>query len=133
MEHDKVKYVVIYFGVNDIGKNKDTSKYDQLIPEYKKMVDLCHANGIKVYAAPITPFGTSDYYTEAAETVRTMINDWMRSEESGFDGIIDFEAALADPANPTNLLYEYTKADGLHPYEGYSAMADCIDLNMFME
>ena len=133
LEHDKVKYVVIYFGVNDIGKIKDTSKYDQLVPEYKKMVDLCHANGIKVYAAPITPFGTSDYYTAQAEEVRTKLNDWMRSEESGFDGIIDFETVLADPANPVNLLYEYTKADGLHPYEGYSAMADSIDLNMFLE
>jgi len=133
LEHDKVKYVVIYFGVNDIGKINDTSKADQLIPEYKKMVDLCHANGITVYAAPITPFGTSGYYTAAAETVRTKINNWMRSEESGFDGIIDFEAALADPANPINLLYEYTKDDGLHPYEGYSVMADSIDLNMFME
>ena len=97
------------------------------------MIDLCHANGIKVYGAPITPFGTSDYYTEEAETVRTMINNWMRSDESGFDGIIDFETVLADPANPANLLYEYTKADGLHPYEGYSAMADSIDLNMFLE
>lgn len=133
LEHDKVKYVVIYFGVNDIGKIKDTSKYDQLVPEYKKMVDSCHANGIKVYAAPITPFGTSDYYTAQAEEVRTKLNDWMRSEESGFDGIIDFETVLADPANPVNLLYEYTKADGLHPYEGYSAMADSIDLNMFLE
>jgi len=133
LEHDKVKYVVIYFGVNDIGKVKDTSKYDQLVPEYKKMVDLCHANGIKVYAAPITPFGTSDYYTAQAEELRTMLNDWMRSDESGFDGIIDFETVLADPANPVNLLYEYTKADGLHPYEGYSAMADSIDLNMFLE
>lgn len=133
LEHDNVGYVVIYFGVNDIGKITSTSKYNELIPEYKKMVDLCHANNIKVYAAPITPFGTSDYYTAEAEQVRTMINDWMRSAESGFDGIIDFEAALADPANPTNLLYEYTKADGLHPYEGYSVMADCVDLNMFME
>ena len=133
LEHDNVGYVVIYFGVNDIGKINNTSKYNQLIPEYKKMIDLCHANGIKVYGAPITPFGTSDYYTKEAETVRTMINDWMRSSESGLDGIIDFESTLADPANPTNLLYEYTKADGLHPYEGYSAMADSVDLNMFMK
>ena len=133
LEHDNVGYVVIYFGVNDIGKVNNTAKYNQLIPEYKKMVDLCHANGIKVYAAPVTPFGTSDYYTAQAEELRTMVNDWMRSEESGFDGIIDFESVLADPANPINLLYEYTKADGLHPYEGYSAMADSVDLNMFLE
>lgn len=42
------------------------------------MVKLCHDNGIKVYGAPILPFGTSDYYSEGSEQVRTMINDWMR-------------------------------------------------------
>ncbi len=131
LEHDNVAYVVILFGVNDIGKLTDTSKYNQLIPEYEKMVKLCHDNGLKVYAAPILPFGTSSYYTESSEQVRTMINDWMRSEKSGFDGVIDFDKAVADPANPINILHKYTKSDGLHPYEGYEAMADCVDLNMF--
>ena len=133
LEHDKVEYVVILFGVNDIGKIKDISKYDQLIPEYEKMIALCHENGIKVYAAPILPFGTSDYYTEEAETVRTMINDWMRSEESGFDAIIPFDEAVADPNNPKNIAYSYTRSDGLHPYEGYYVMAYCIDLSLFTE
>lgn len=133
LEHDNVGYVIIHFGVNDIGKVTDTSKYNQMIPEYKKMVDLCHANGIKVYAAPILPFGTSSYYTAAAEQLRTMINDWMRSPEANFDGVIDFDKAVADPANPINILYKYTKSDGLHPYEGYNVMADSVDLSMFTE
>jgi len=133
LEHDKVEYVILLFGVNDIGKIKDTSKYDQLIPEYKKMIDLCHDNDIKIYGAPILPFGTSDYYTEEAETVRTMINDWMRSEESGFDAIIPFDEAVADPENPKNIAYSYTKSDGLHPYEGYYMMANCVDLSLFTE
>ncbi len=102
-----------------------------MIPEYQKMIQLCHDNGIKVYGAPILPFGTSSSYTEASEEVRTKINDWMRSEESGVDGIIDFESAVADPNNPQNILEEYTHEDGLHPYDGYSAMADAIDLSMF--
>lgn len=133
LEHDKVEYVILLFGVNDIGKITDTSKYDQLIPEYKKMIDLCHENGIKIYGSPILPFGTSNYYTEAAETVRTMINDWMRSEESGFDAIIPFDEAIADPNNPKNIAYTYTKSDGLHPYEGYYMMANCVDLSLFTE
>ena len=47
------------------------------------------------------------------------------------DGIIDFESAVADPNNPKNILEKYTHEDGLHPYDGYSAMADAIDLSMF--
>ena len=57
--------------------------------EYEKMIQLCHDNNIKVYAAPILPFGTSIYYSDASEQVRTMINAWFRSEESKVDGIID--------------------------------------------
>lgn len=131
LEHDGVAYCIILFGVNDLNKLSDTSKYNLLIPEYQKMVKLCHENGIKVYGAPILPFGTNDYYSDASEEVRTMINNWMRSEASEMDGIIDFESAVADPDNPKNLLEKYTHSDGLHPYDGYSAMADAIDLTMF--
>ena len=131
LEHDGVGYCIILFGVNDLNKLWNTDKYNQLLPEYKKMVKLCHDNGIKVYGAPILPFGTSDYYSDASEQVRTMINNWMRSSDSQMDGIIDFESAVADPANPKNILEKYTHSDGLHPYDGYEAMANAIDLTMF--
>lgn len=131
LEHDGVAYCIVLFGVNDLQNLTDTKKYDQLLPEYQKMVKLCHENGIKIYGAPILPFGTNKNHTDAAEEVRTKINDWMRSEASEMDGIIDFESAVADPANPKNILEEYTHSDGLHPYDGYSAMADAIDLKMF--
>lgn len=131
LEHDGVAYCIILFGVNDLDKLESTDKYNSLLPEYKKMIQLCHDNGIKVYGAPILPFGTSSYYSTASEEVRQMINNWMRSSKSKLDGIIDFESAVADPANPQNLLAKYTHSDGLHPYDGYKAMAEAIDLSMF--
>lgn len=131
LKHDGVGYCIILFGVNDITKLENTDKYDQLLPEYQKMVKLCHDNGIKVYGAPILPFGTSVNYTEASEQVRTQINEWMRSTDSQMDGIIDFESAVADPENPKNILEKYTHEDGLHPYDGYEEMAKAIDLTMF--
>lgn len=131
LEHDGVAYCIILFGVNDLDKLESTDKYNSLLPEYKKMIQLCHDNGIKVYGAPILPFGTSSYYSTASEEVRQMINNWMRSSESKLDGIIDFESAVADPANPQNLLAKYTHSDGLHPYDGYKAMAEAINLSMF--
>lgn len=129
--HDGVGYCILLFGVNDLLSLSDTGKYDRLIPEYQKMVALCHENGIKIYGAPILPFGKSQDHTEAAEEVRTRINAWMRSPESHMDGIIDFESALADPEDPKSILPKYAPLDGLHPYDGYETMAEVIDLTMF--
>lgn len=131
LDHDGVKYVIILMGVNDLQKLSNTSKYSQLVAEYQKMIQLAHDNDIKVYAAPILPFGNySDYYSAASEEVRTMINDWFRSDASGVDAIIDFESAVADPNNPKIVLQKYT-SDGLHPEKAYDVMADAIDLSLF--
>ncbi len=132
LEHDGVGYLIIHFGVNDLQKLSNTNKYNQMITEYKKMIDLAHEHDILVYVAPILPFqGSSDYYSAASEQLRTMINNWFRSPEADVDAIIDFESAVADPSRPTYLRSEYTHSDGLHPYDGYSAMANAIDLSLF--
>jgi lysophospholipase L1-like esterase len=131
LEHDGVEYVIILFGVNDLQKLNNTNKYEQLRVEFEKMITLAHEHGIKVYAAPILPFGKySDYYSENSERVRTMLNDWFRSADSHVDGIIDFESAVADPSDPKCILPAYT-SDGLHPHLGYNVMADAIDLTLF--
>lgn len=129
--HDGVEYCIILFGVNDLERLSDTGKFSKLLPEYKKMIGICHANNIKVYMAPILPFGASGHYSEASEKVRCMINDWMRSGESEADGIIDFDEALEDKDNPVNLQEKYTHEDGLHPYDGYDVMAEAVELSMF--
>ncbi len=131
LEHDGVAYCIILFGVNDLNKLPDASMFDVLKPEYQKMIALCHENNIKVYAAPILPFGTSEYYSEGSEQVRTLINNWFRSDESQVDGIIDFESVMKDPENPINTQEQYTHQDGLHPYDGYEVMANAIDLSLF--
>ncbi|MBE5937389.1 MAG: hypothetical protein E7265_05085, partial [Lachnospiraceae bacterium] len=131
LEHDGVEYCIILFGVNDLDKLPDTSKFDRLKPEYEKMIALCKANNIKVYAAPILPFKGSSYFSEGSEATRQLINNWFKSSESGVDGIIDFASALVDPSNPLYILEKYTHSDGLHPYDGYEAMANAIDLTMF--
>ncbi|MCI8308265.1 MAG: hypothetical protein HFH14_09475 [Lachnospiraceae bacterium] len=131
LEHDGVGYCIVLFGVNDLEKLSDTEKYYLLKPEYERMVAIAHENGIKIYAAPIIPFGNSSHYSESSETVRNMLNAWMRSEESGFDGVIEFANVLADPADSKCILEKYTHSDGLHPYDGYEAMAEIIDLKMF--
>lgn len=132
LEHDGVGFCIVLFGVNDLERLPDKSKFYLLKPEYEKMVAIAHENGIKIYAAPILPFGNSSHYSENSEAVRNMINDWMRSKESGFDGVIEFADALADPVDSKCILEKYTHSDGLHPYDGYEAMANVINLKMFI-
>jgi len=46
--------------------------------------------------------------------------------------VIDFDAALRDPAQPTRLLPAFESNGHLHPNDqGYALMADSVDLSLF--
>jgi lysophospholipase L1-like esterase len=58
------------------------------------------------------------------------VNEWIRNS-GAFDGVIDFDAVVRDPADPTRMLPAYDKGDNLHPNDaGYKAMAESIDLGL---
>lgn len=70
------------------------------------------------------------YYTPAAEDLRQTVNDWIRTGDA-FDGVIDFDRALRDPANPAALDPAYDSGDHIHPNDdGMKAMSDAIDLRV---
>jgi lysophospholipase L1-like esterase len=97
----------------------------------RQLLARAHARGVCVIGATITPYGGSGYYQPGAdnELDRQAYNRWIRTE-AGFDGVIDFDAALRDPARPERLRAEYDN-DGLHPnMAGYRAMADAVPLDM---
>ncbi len=49
-----------------------------------------------------------------------------------FDGVVDFDRVVRDPAKPDRLLPAYDTGDHLHPsMAGYRAMADAIPLTLF--
>ncbi len=136
-----VKYVIMLEGINDLGHPgtttapiSETVTGEDIIAGLKQMADRAHEKGIKVFGATLTPFGgytSAGYYTEQKETYRKAINDWIRTTDA-FDGFIDFEKAVRDPANPNRILPAYDSGDHLHPGNaGYKAMADAIDLRLF--
>jgi lysophospholipase L1-like esterase len=129
-----VKYVIVFDGVNDIGSSG--SSFSTLKAAYDDLISRAHARNLLVYGGTILPFGgnTSGYDTPAHESVRTQVNDYIK--QSGvFDGYIDFDAALKDPANPTKLLPAYAQwaeQDWLHPGPaGYQKMGETPDLTLF--
>jgi len=88
------------------------------------MIEACRSRGIKIYAGTITPFGNNDWWaSELHESIRSEVNEWMMSDDSGFDGYIDFASATCDPDDKTKLKAEYDSGDGLHPSaKGHKAM-----------
>jgi lysophospholipase L1-like esterase len=125
-----VRWAVIYEGVNDIGYSSGSTISTNLINAYTQFVTKAHASGLLAYGATITPFGANGYYTVDHEAARQAVNTWIRTA-GNFDAVLDFDAAVRDPAKTINLLGSYS-SDGLHlTPAGYQAMAAAIDLTLF--
>jgi lysophospholipase L1-like esterase len=124
------RHFILFEGVNDIGGARDPQAAelpDKLIAAYTEFATKAREKGMLTHVATITPFGTHSYFTPAREECRQTINAWIRNNPV-FDGFIDFDAVVRDPANPAQLLPAYSN-DGLHLNPaGYQAMADSIDL-----
>jgi len=132
-QQEGVKYIILFEGVNDLGGYGDAiSKANQIQEVYKQIIAEAHERGIKVYGAPVMQFKGNNYYNENHEAGRQQLNQWIRT--SGyFDGVIDFDAAMGNPADPAQLNPKYLfENDYLHPNaEGYVQMGNCIDLKLF--
>jgi lysophospholipase L1-like esterase len=122
--------VVVLEGINDIGASLGAVAADDLIAGLRQIVTRAHAAGLTVIGGTITPFEGAVYYTDAGEADRVTVNEWIRSSGE-FDGVVDFDAVLRDPAEPERLRAEYDSGDHLHPNEaGLAAMAHALDLRL---
>jgi len=120
-----VDTVIFLMGINDIisgGKINSATAYGDLL---KRVIDGSKAQQRKIYIGTITPAGGNAKFDAdpAKETLRKEINALIR-QGNGADGVIDFDVALTDPANPVKLKTEY-QSDWLHPNDaGYQKMAE---------
>jgi len=120
-----VKKVILFEGINDIGgsQNDYEGVANRLIAALKDLATQAKNRGLKVYGATITPIKNSFYYTHFHEAVRQTVNDWIRAEKL-FDGVIDFDKRMRDPADPQALRKELQE-DWLHPNAaGYRVMGE---------
>jgi lysophospholipase L1-like esterase len=133
-----VGYMLVYEGVNDIGTAAtdaatQAATADRLIAAFKQMVIRVHRFGIPAFGATITPFsGPGQTYSDPEREIqRQRVNEWIRTSGT-FDAVVDFDAAVRDPANATQLDPRYNTGDYLHLNpEGYRIMAAAVDLTLF--
>jgi lysophospholipase L1-like esterase len=130
LEQSGVRWVIIFYGVNDVGASKSAS---DIINGLKNMVVAVRAKdtNIKVYGATITPFmGYNNTNYTRNDQIRIGVNKWIRTA-GNFDGVIDFDNAIRNPSDTTRLQAAYSN-DWLHPNAaGYKLMGESIDLKMF--
>ncbi|MEU4928247.1 SGNH/GDSL hydrolase family protein [Streptomyces yokosukanensis] len=130
--------VTVLLGVNDLGQpgiaapTSEEVTAGELIDGYKQLIQRAHQRGLKIFGATITPFegDTLGYSTSQRQSTRQAVNDWIRTS-GAFDAVIDFDAAVRDPARPGRLLPAYNGGDGLHPNDaGMAAMAQAVPLQI---
>jgi lysophospholipase L1-like esterase len=117
--------------INDVNNNNPPSG-QQLVAGLTTMIGAAHAAGVKFLCATLTPFKPDSGWTPAGQASWDFYNAFVRGPGSGCDGVVDFDTAVHDPANPQQWLARYDNGDHLHPNTaGLQAMADIVNLDLF--
>ncbi|MEQ0564129.1 SGNH/GDSL hydrolase family protein [Amycolatopsis sp. NEAU-NG30] len=124
-----VRTLIVLEGINDIQQTPHQTDPAAITSAYRQLVAQAHARGIRVLGGTLTPFKGWRVYDETLEATRQAVNEFIRT--SGvFDAVIDFDAAVRDPADPLRMLPAYDSGDHLHPGDaGYERMAAAIPLH----
>ena len=133
-----ITHIILLEGINDLGRGAaptnpfDSTAAEDIIYGYQQLIARAHERGVFILGATLTPMGNmTRSVTPLVNGRRKTINTWIRSS-GAFDGVIDFDAATRDPANPDAFLPAYDSGDHLHPsLAGYKAMGESIDLALF--
>ena len=134
-----VRSVIVLEGINDIiaseiefecfVPNPEVTAAD-LIAGHRSLIRQAHARGVRVVGGTVTPVKGFAAYNERVEAVRTELNTWIRTSGE-YDAVVDFDRAMADPADADAINPAYDSGDKLHPNAtGYRAMAAAIDLRV---
>lgn len=134
-----VTHVFVLEGINDLGlpnlfKDGPRPTAAQLIAGHRQLIARARAKGLKIFASTLLPYeGTTfpGYFTPEGEAIRQEFNGWMRTSKE-YDGVVDFDAIVRDPKQPSRILPSLDSGDHLHPSDaGYKAMADALNLAFF--
>lgn len=134
--------VLVLEGINDIMHPIQFDHLDEQVTGseledgFRRLIDIAHRHGAKIFGATVTPSGHDDYpddWLPRFEEVRLDINGRIRAG-FGFDGYFDYDAAVRDETRPGYMLPECHSGDGLHPNtHGGALMAGQINLRAIMD
>ncbi|MFD7658862.1 SGNH/GDSL hydrolase family protein, partial [Actinosynnema sp. NPDC059797] len=127
-----VGHVVVLLGVNDLGHPGTSAPLSEkvsaedVIGAHRQLIARAHAAGLRIHGGTILPFkgDTLGFHSPENEAARQQVNHWIRTSGE-YDGVIDFDRATRDPADPERLRADYDSGDHLHRNDaGMAAMAE---------
>ncbi|WP_267244059.1 SGNH/GDSL hydrolase family protein [Streptomyces sp. PR69] len=122
-----VRTAVLYEGVNDL-QIEPRATAGEVLRGLRAMAGRLRERGIRVVVATLTPFEGSPLWSADAERERAELNDALRAS-ADFDAVVDFDAAVRDPAAPSRVRPEYDGGDHIHLNDaGYRALAAAVPL-----
>ncbi|MFI5937311.1 GDSL-type esterase/lipase family protein [Actinoplanes sp. NPDC051494] len=130
------RWLLLFEGVNDIGTTAATEEAQQrvvadVLSAYIQIGLRVQALDLEFQVATLTPFGGHEGYDDPGglrARSRQAVNAWIRSSDL-VDTVVDFDAAVRDPAVPTRLAAAYDVGDHLHLNPtGYAALAAAYSL-----
>ena len=132
MSHAGVTDVILFMGTNDIRRGASVQVTDAMT----RIAAAIKSRRMKVFGATIIPrhnvppSGTNTGWNDAKTAIRREVNQWIRTRAS-FDGVLDFDAAVRDPAH-ADLIAAPFNCDGIHPTpRGYYEMGKSLPLELF--
>lgn len=146
LDQTGVASVIVLIGINDISwpgtafaRDQPRPRLAELQAGYRALAGQAHRRGLRILGATLPPFagalpGTplDDYYHPDKDALRRQLNAWLRTD-GPFDAVIDLDAALRDPADPSRMAPAYDSGDHLHPGDaGNRAMAEAVDLEVLL-
>ncbi|MBH1581467.1 SGNH/GDSL hydrolase family protein [Stenotrophomonas maltophilia] len=146
LDQPGVSSVIVLIGINDISwpgtafaRKQARPALAELQAGYRALAEQAHWRGLRILGATLMPFagalpGTplDDYYHSDKDALRRQLNAWLRTD-GPFDAVIDLDAALRDPADPSRMAAAYDSGDHLHPGDaGNRAMAEAVDLDVLL-
>ena len=128
LDQPGARVLVVQLGINDIIVQPRQGDPQAIVSGLRLLTARAHQAGLRVVGATLPPFAGHSSHTRELERVRQQVNRTIRAGEV-FDAVVDFDAALRDPAQPLRLRPDYDSGDGLHPNDaGFEAMAQALDL-----
>ena len=129
-----VAYVIFTEGINDL-RNAGAPPVEELIMGHRQIIERAHAQGLTIFGGTILPLERDEEggngFNPTSEAARLALNQWIRTS-GAYDGVIDFELVMRDPARVSKLMEALQAGDWLHPNDaGYQKMAGAIDLSLF--
>jgi lysophospholipase L1-like esterase len=124
-----VRTVFLLEGTNDIGGGVTAppAPASQVIAAMTGIVHRVHAAGLRIVGATVLPMCMTPGGPQ--EAARQAVNAWIRTSHT-FDGVVDFDAVLRDPANPTVMIADL-RADCYHPNAaGDALLGSAIPLDL---